>query len=89
VPADLLAVHTLLDDLQRHLAPHRLGLLGEPDLAHAALAELLRQTVVPDRRSGRHPAGAGIHGWRHLDILGFVDSIVGTHAVNLEARNIG
>ena len=41
-------VHPRLDDLQGHLAPDGLGLLGEPDLAHPALAEPLEQPVRPD-----------------------------------------
>ena len=44
----LLAVHTQLDQLEGHLAAHRLELLGTPDLAHAASAELLEQLVRPD-----------------------------------------
>ena len=39
---DLAAVHAGLDDLERHLALDGLGLLGHPDRAHAALADLLQ-----------------------------------------------
>ena len=35
---DLSAVHARLDDLQRHLASHGLGLLGAIDLAETALS---------------------------------------------------
>ena len=62
-----LAVHASLDQLQRHLALDRLGLLGDPDFAHAALADLLDEAVAAgddhagldlrviggDRRGGR------------------------------------
>ena len=37
----LAAVHARLDDLERGLALHGLGLLGHEDRAHAALADLL------------------------------------------------
>ena len=46
---DLLGVHAALDQLERDLAPHRLALLGGPDLAHPAFAELLHKTVGADR----------------------------------------
>ena len=42
---DLRRVHARLDDLQRHAAAERVGLLGQPDLAHAAFADPLEQTV--------------------------------------------
>ena len=43
---DLLRVHAELDDLQRHAPPHRLLLLGHPDDAEAAFADLLEQLVI-------------------------------------------
>ena len=45
---DLAAVHSQLDDLQRHLAPHRLHLLGDVDRSHAALAEDVEHPVRSD-----------------------------------------
>ena len=44
----LLGVHARLDDLDRHPAPDRFELLGQPDLAHAALADDLEKPVRPD-----------------------------------------
>jgi len=44
----LSAVHPGLDELHGDRAPDRLGLLGRPDLAHAALADRLPQLVRPD-----------------------------------------
>jgi hypothetical protein len=41
----LLGVHARLDQLQGDAAPDRLGLLGLPDLPHAALADQLDQAV--------------------------------------------
>ena len=38
-------VEAAADHLERHPPLHRLGLVGDPDLAHAALAELLAQLV--------------------------------------------
>ena len=35
------------NELQRHLAPHRLGLVRHPDRTHAPLANLLAQNVPP------------------------------------------
>jgi hypothetical protein len=46
------AVHARLDQLYRDEALDRLGLLGHPDGAHAALADLLDQLVRPDDRAG-------------------------------------
>ncbi len=37
-----LRIHSGLNHLERHLAPHRLGLLCQPDHAAAALAESLQ-----------------------------------------------
>ena len=48
----LLGVHARLDDLERHPAPDRFVLLGQPDLAHPALADDLEKPVRPDA-SGR------------------------------------
>ena len=63
------AVHARLDDLERDLAPDRLGLLGHEDRAHAAFAELTNQLVRTDHDAGRSlrrlkgarrgPGGAG------------------------------
>ena len=51
-PSDYLAaVHAALDQFERHLALHRLGLLGQPDFAHAAPSELALEPVVADRSS--------------------------------------
>src|SRR6266540_4442743 len=49
---DLAAVHAGLDDLEGDLALHGLGLLGQEDRAHAALAELLEEFVGADHRAG-------------------------------------
>ena len=45
-------VHARLDDLEGDLALDRLGLLGHPDRAHAAFADLLQQLVRADHRAG-------------------------------------
>ena len=45
---DLSRVHPGLDDLHRHLTAHRMELLGEPHLAHAAFAQALQQSIRPD-----------------------------------------
>ncbi len=42
-----LRVHAGLDQLQRHLALDRLGLLGDPDLAHAPFADFFLERVTP------------------------------------------
>ena len=49
---DLPAVHARLDDLEGDLALHRLRLLGHPDYAHAAFANLLQELVRADDRAG-------------------------------------
>ncbi len=49
---DLAAVHAGLDELQRDRPPHRLGLLGHVDRAHAPLADRLEQLVRADDRAG-------------------------------------
>ena len=41
-----------LDDLDGHRPLDRLGLLGHPDGAHAAFADLFEQLVGPDNRAG-------------------------------------
>ncbi len=52
-PGDhLLGVHSRLDDLQGHLAPDRLLLLGHEDDAEAAFADLLQELVAADDRAG-------------------------------------
>ncbi len=54
---DLLGVHAVLDDLERDLASHRLGLLGEVDHAHAAFAETLQDAI------GANSLGHGGRSW--------------------------
>ena len=49
---DLRGVHARFDDLEGDAAFDRLGLLGHPDGAHAALAQLLQQLVRADAASG-------------------------------------
>jgi hypothetical protein len=53
--------HARLDELERHLPFDRCGLVGDPDLAHAALAELLGERVAAGddraRSAGRRIAG--------------------------------
>ena len=62
-------VHARLDELQGDLALDRLGLLGDPDLAHAPFADLLKQCIAAgdqDVGSGRRPYSAVIEigaGW--------------------------
>ena len=46
------AVHTRLDDFQCDLAANGVRLLGQPDCAHAALADLAEQLVRSDNRAG-------------------------------------
>src|SRR5262249_17579515 len=50
---DLRRVHAGLDDLQRDAALDGFGLLGQPDGAHAALADALQQLVL----AGEEDAG--------------------------------
>jgi hypothetical protein len=50
---DLPGVHAELEDLERGLAPDRLGLLGHPDRAERALADDLDQLVAADAPAGR------------------------------------
>ncbi len=49
---DLAAVHAGLDDLQGDEPPHRVGLLGHVDGAHAALADRLQELVGDDDGTG-------------------------------------
>ena len=49
---DFLGVHAELDDLQRHLALHRLGLLGHPDRPHPADTDLLGPLGDPQQIPG-------------------------------------
>ena len=49
---DLFGVHAGLDDLERDLAADGLGLLGDVDDAHAALANLFAEGVGADLGSG-------------------------------------
>ena len=49
---DLPGVHPGLDELDGHQPLDRLGLLGHPDRAHAAFADLLNQLVGADDRAG-------------------------------------
>ncbi len=59
-------IHAGLDQLQRHPALDGLGLLGDPDLAHAPFADLLFKRVVPrDHDAGlRNRAVVGrLGGW--------------------------
>ena len=52
----LRGVHARLDDLEGDLPLDRLGLLGQPDVAHAAFAELLQQLV----RANGHTDGRSV-----------------------------
>ena len=65
-------VHAGLDQLQGDLALDRLGLLGDPDLAHAAFADLLLQRVTAADDHARHRIATvvGGQGARHIGILG-------------------
>ena len=49
---NLSGVHSRLDDLERHLAPHRVSLLGHEDASHAPFADLLEQPVRADHGAG-------------------------------------
>ena len=49
---DLARVHARLDELEGDAALDRLGLLGDPDGAHAAFADLLQQLVAADFLAG-------------------------------------
>ena len=45
---DVRRVHPGFDDLQRDLTMNRAGLFREPDFAHAAFSQALKQTVRAD-----------------------------------------
>ncbi len=51
---DLAAVHARLDDLERDLALHGVGLLRHVDRAHAAFADLLQDLIRTDDRTEAH-----------------------------------
>ena len=53
---DLAAVHAGLDELERDRPPHRLGLLGHVDRAHAPFADRLEQLVRADDSCPRSPS---------------------------------
>ena len=55
---DVLGAHPGLDELDRHQPLDWLGLLGHPDRAHAALADLLHE-LVPARQGDAGPLGRG------------------------------
>ena len=55
-------VHAGLDELQGHLAPHRLRLLGHPDCAHASLADRFQQLVAAGDDGAGLLAGSVGHG---------------------------
>jgi hypothetical protein len=66
---DLRRVHPRLDQLDRHEPPDRLGLLGHPDGAQAALADPLQQLVPardhrPGGRAGRGRPRRSVGGTR-------------------------
>jgi hypothetical protein len=50
---ELARVHSRFDELQRNPAMHWMPLLGQPDFAHAALANLLEQMIRTDSPRGR------------------------------------
>ena len=58
---DLGGVHPRLDDLQRHLAVHRVRLLGPVDHTHAALAQPFDQPVGADRGTQGSMGAASLH----------------------------
>ena len=49
---DLLGIHSFLYDFDGHAPLNRFGLLGHPQRAHAAFADVLQELVVPDDRAG-------------------------------------
>ena len=57
-----LGVHAGLDQLERDLALDRLGLLGDPDLAHAAFADLLDERVSAGDDHRRADSGSIVGG---------------------------
>jgi hypothetical protein len=84
---DLLGVHALLDDLEGDLAFDGLLLLGQPDLSHAALAELLEQAVGTDLLG----TGGGARSGVRLAQLGGVQfgAVVVTVVVGHEVPPVG
>ena len=52
-------IHAELDDLERHAAADRFGLLGHVNHAAAALADLLKQLVAANRVPGLLGEGNG------------------------------
>ena len=95
---DLLRVHARLDDLQRHLAAHGLGLLGHVDDAHAPFADLLQQLVRADDRAGAfhrlgrreshgRPRGGRVQEATHLG-LGFEQPLDPPAQVRVRATNV-
>ena len=63
---DRFGVHACLDQLERHLALDWLGLLGDPDLAHAPFADLFLQRVASRDDNAGHGHWAvigGLGGW--------------------------
>ena len=73
------AIHPGLDELQRHSASDRLGLLGHPDRAHAPFADLLQQLVsTGDGRAGRigGKADDGLEPFRRRGVQQFARLVV-------------
>ncbi|HWY85546.1 MAG TPA: hypothetical protein VNX28_02415 [Gemmataceae bacterium] len=60
-------IHARLDELDGHLAPHRVGLLRNPNSPHASLANLLQQFVTPAYHHAAMFSGR-IHRLRKLDL---------------------
>ncbi len=56
---DLAGVHTGLDQFEGNQAFDRLGLLGHPDAAHAALADRLNELIRADRPAGNSLLSTG------------------------------
>jgi hypothetical protein len=54
---NLAGIHAGLEDLERDLAAHRLGLVSHEDQPHAARTDLLQQLVRPDHRAGALDGG--------------------------------
>jgi len=59
-------IHAGFDEFESDLAPHRLGLLGHPHAAHAALADLLEQLVGADARARLFDHGWSRESFRHV-----------------------
>jgi hypothetical protein len=73
-------VHARLEDLQRHLAANRFGLLGQENDAKSALADPFEQLVRADR-------GTGAFG--DLDGIDGAGRRVGVPALNAAHRLVG